>query len=59
MNLTQAAVGGALIGLALGILIGAALIAGQEMNGMSVGPSLILAIVGGVTLSNAYRTPRP
>jgi hypothetical protein len=58
MNLTKAAIGGGLIGLAFGILIGAALIAGQDMNGMSVGPSLILAIVGGVTLSSAYRSPR-
>ncbi len=45
--------GGLLIGLGIGIWIGIALVAGKDMNGRSVGPSLLLAIVGGVSTRHA------
>jgi hypothetical protein len=55
MKFAKAVVGGMLLGLGLGIWIGAALVAGTDMDGMSVIPSLLLAIVGGGLISRTYR----
>lgn len=49
--------GGLLIGLGVGIWIGAALVAGEGMNGMSVGPSLLLAMTGGAAIRHALGRP--
>jgi hypothetical protein len=51
----ELALGGLLIGLGVGIWIGIALVAGQDMNGMSVGPSLLLALVGAASIRHAVR----
>jgi hypothetical protein len=45
--------GGLPIGLGVGIWIGIALVAGEDMNGMSVGPSLLLAMTGAVAIRHA------
>jgi hypothetical protein len=45
--------GGLLIGLGVGIWIGIALVAGDDMNGKSVGPSLLLAMTGGAAINHA------
>jgi hypothetical protein len=47
--------GGLLIGLGVGIWIGIALVAGRDMDGMSVGPSLLLAMIGSVAVRHAWR----
>ena len=49
--------GGLLIGLGVGIWIGIALVAGQGMDGKSVGPSLLLAIVGAAGGRHGLRQP--
>ena len=46
-------VGGLLLGLGVGIWIGAALVAGTDMDGVSVLPSLLLAGVGSGMISGA------
>jgi hypothetical protein len=58
MKFAKVAVGGLLLGLGVGMWIGAGLVAGEDMDGMSVIPSLLLAIAGGGLLSHAYHAPR-
>jgi hypothetical protein len=41
--------------LGVGIWIGIALVAGEDMNGMSVVPSLLLAMTGDAAINHAFR----